>query len=184
MSHFRKIDVRIWNDAKFASLNDEGKLVFLTMLTHPSMTALGAMRCSMEGLLSELKGNREALADGFRDIIRHGMAEYDADARMIALPNFLKYNPPTAPNTVKAWARQLEYLPECQLKTVVIQRAVAFTHGMADAFQHAIPDAMRYTQSIEHGDYPNQGEELAGYGATGRRKPLALADGSGAEVGP
>ncbi len=74
MSHFRKIDVRIWNDAKFQSLADEGKLIFFLLLTHPNMTALGAMRCSLDGLLAELEGNRDALADAFRDSHRqrHG----------------------------------------------------------------------------------------------------------------
>lgn len=44
MSYFRKIDVRIWNDAKFRALSHHGKLTFIMLLTHPNMTALGAMR--------------------------------------------------------------------------------------------------------------------------------------------
>lgn len=47
MARYRKIDSRIWNDAKFRELSDNGKLVFLMLLTHPSMTSLGAMRATV-----------------------------------------------------------------------------------------------------------------------------------------
>jgi len=50
MSRYRKVDPRIWNDAKFRSLDDQGKLAFFFLLTHPHMTAIGAMRASIPGL--------------------------------------------------------------------------------------------------------------------------------------
>ena len=43
MARFRKIDPRIWNDAKFAALSSEAKLLFLYLLTSPAMTILGAL---------------------------------------------------------------------------------------------------------------------------------------------
>ncbi len=45
MGRYRKVETRIWNDATFRSLSDDGKLLFLFVLTHPSQTSLGAMRC-------------------------------------------------------------------------------------------------------------------------------------------
>ena len=54
MSRYRKIDPRIWNDKKFRSLSDRAKLLFFMLLTHPSMTALGAMRATLPGLASEM----------------------------------------------------------------------------------------------------------------------------------
>lgn len=153
MSHYRKIDVRIWNDEKFNSLSADGKLAFLMLLSHPMMTALGAMRATPEGLAAELDGNGEGKADAYRDAYRDifakGMADYDPQGRLIALPNFLRYNPPTSINVVKAWAGLLDFLPECPLRTVVIQRAVAFAQGMGKGFADAIPDAMRYPESRE-----------------------------------
>jgi hypothetical protein len=42
MGRYRKIDTRIWNDAKFRELSERGQLEFLFGLTHPNMTMLGA----------------------------------------------------------------------------------------------------------------------------------------------
>jgi hypothetical protein len=188
MSHYRKIDVRIWNDAKFQSLSDTAKLCFFLLLTHPNMTALGAMRGTPEGLSSDLKDFREGFPDAFREVLSKGMADYDEDARLIALPNFVKYNPPTSPNVVKAWVGALEYLPEGPLKAVVVQRAVAFTEGMSKGFRQAIPqalrEAMRYPLSTEHRDYHIQGGEFSELGTVGDGgSRLALAVVNGGMVG-
>lgn len=72
MSFFHKIDVRIWNDAKFRALSHSGKLVFIMLLTHPGMTALGAMRTTPEGLGAELKMNPEAFREAFGEVLRQG----------------------------------------------------------------------------------------------------------------
>jgi hypothetical protein len=192
MSHYRKVDVRIWNDAKFMRLDTPGKLGFFLLLTHPNMTALGAMRGTPAGLVAELQGAQDDIGDGFRDgfrdIFQQGMAEYDPEGRLIALPNFVKYNPPAAPNSVKSWVSCLEFLPECRLKVVVIQRAVAFAEGMGKGFKDAIPDALRhaigYTESREQRPYPIQGgglSELDSDGEEGKRPALAVVNGSGWE---
>jgi hypothetical protein len=182
MSHYRKIDVRIWNDAKFQSLSDNGKLAFFLLLTHPNMTALGAMRGTPAGLGADLSCSPEAFREAFQEVLAKGMAEYDESARLIALPNFVKYNPPINPNVLKAWAHQVEYLPECDLKTVVLQRAKAFAEGMGEAFAKAFlkafPEALPNTLSTEHGGYPSQGRGVSGLGRAGGRRPaLAVVNG-------
>ncbi|WP_112602800.1 hypothetical protein ACK83U_12540 [Rhizobium sp. WW22] len=145
MSHYRKIDVHVWNDARFMSLSLEGKLAWFNLLTHPMMTSLGAVRATPDGLAAELAMGSEAFREGFRealrDIIDKGMADYDPKANLIALPNFLKYNKPESPNVVKAWANAAEMLPECELKNLTIQRAVAYAEGLGKGFKEAVHQA-------------------------------------------
>jgi hypothetical protein len=141
MARYRKVDSRIWNDEKFRRLGDDAKLVFFMLLTHPNMTALGAMRATLAGLSEELGWKPEAFKEAFRKVLSEGMAEHDARACFIALPNFLRYNPPESPNVVKAWVGAIDLLPECELKNRVITRSKAFTHGMTEAFRKALPEA-------------------------------------------
>ncbi|MGM3047357.1 hypothetical protein ACS2TR_26935, partial [Bacillus cereus group sp. BC303] len=70
-----------------------------------------------------------------------GMAEHDQKACLIALPNFLRYNPPESPNVVKAWVSALDLLPECDLKTAVLQRAGEFTDTLTKVFGQAFREA-------------------------------------------
>ncbi len=147
MSHYRKIDVRIWNDEKFSALTIAGKLAFVMLLTHPMMTALGAMRGTPEGIAAELgrgqEGLSEAFLKGLGEIFQQGMAEYDEKSSVIALPNFLRYNLPESPNVVKAWVKSAEMIPEGRLKEQTIQRAVGHAEGMSKGFKEAIPAGFR-----------------------------------------
>lgn len=152
MARYRKIDPRIWNDEKFRALSDSGKLAFLFLLTHPHMTSLGAMRATPGGLAEELGWNAEAFREAFREALSKGMAEHDPEARMIALPNFIRYNPPESPNVIKAWLGSLDLLPECSLKVRVVERAKAFAEGLGEAFREALPEAFAKTM-------PNQEQE-------------------------
>lgn len=160
MSHYRKIDVRIWNDEKFTALPVEGKLAFMMLLTHPMMTALGAMRGTPTGLIDELccgdESRREAFREGLAKAFQQGMVEYDAKASLLALPNFIKYNGPESPNVVKAWPKAAEFLPECDLKNLTIQRAVGFAEGLSKGFREAIPEGFRKAYPKA---YPNQRTE-------------------------
>lgn len=141
MSRYRKVDPRIWNDAKFRELSNSAKLVFFMLLTHPSMTALGAMRATIAGLAEELGWETEAFREAFLEGLSKGMAEHDPKACLVALPNFLRYNPPESPNVVKAWVGALDLLPECDLKTRVIARSRDFAEGMSNSFAQALPEA-------------------------------------------
>lgn len=152
MSRYRKVDPRIWNDEKFRSLSDDAKLVFFMLLTHPNMTALGAMRATVGGLAEEMGWGLERFREAFREALSKGMAEHDQKACLVMLPKFLKYNPPESPNVVKAWADSLDLLPECGLKTRVITESVAFLKGKSKAFQEALPEAFAKTM-------PNQEQE-------------------------
>lgn len=141
MARFRKIDPRIWNDAKFRGFSNNGKLAFLFLLTHPHMTSLGAMRATLGGLAEELGWTVEAFRQAFQEASDKGMAEVDYEARMVALPKFIRYNRPESPNVIKAWEGSLDLLPECPLKTRVIARAKDFAEGLGEAFGKALPEA-------------------------------------------
>ena len=156
MSKYRKIDVRIWNDAKFREFSHNAKLVFFLLLTHPNMTSIGAMRATLSGLAEEMNMDLEAFREAFREAFLKGMVKHDAKACLIALPNFIKYNQPESPNVVKAWASSLDLLPECDLKNEVITLSANALKGYSKAFQEALPEAFRktYPKSM-----PNQEQE-------------------------
>jgi hypothetical protein len=105
MARFRKISSRIWNDGKFRALSDDAKLIFLLLLTHPHMTALGAMRATVAGLAAELQWAEKRFHRGFTEILERRMVRYNEGSSLIWLPNFLKYNPPENPQCGQVVAR-------------------------------------------------------------------------------
>ena len=153
MGRYRKVDTRIWNDAKFSSLGDKGRLAFLFILTHPNMTSLGCMRATIAGLASELGWTVDAMRNAVQDAVRYGMLDVNERASFVGLPKFLKYNPPTSPNAIsKAWIACLDLLPECPERDSAIRRALDWLKNRAsDTFRKQLPkttvNAMRHAVS-------------------------------------
>lgn len=143
MAKYRKIETRIWNDGKFCDLSDDGKLLFFFLLTHPHLTALGAMRISVAGMAGELNWTLERLSKALGEAFRKGLVKYDEKALFLWLPNFLKYNPPESPNVVKSWEQSLDYLPECHLKQQLISHVKSRVESLSGGFREALGEAFR-----------------------------------------
>lgn len=139
MAHYRKIDIRIWLDKKFNTLSTDSQFVFLYLLTHPQLTALGAMRSTVPGLSAELDWPLERFEQAFEALHQAEMVAIDKKVCFVWLINFLKYNPPESPNVVKSWEVYLGYLPECDLKNALIEKTCEFLMQLSDAFQSALP---------------------------------------------
>jgi hypothetical protein len=139
--NYRKIDPRIWNDQKFNSLSDKGKLVFFFLLTHPHMTPVGAMRGTMAGFAEELGWETKAFREAFREPLLKGMVKHNQEAHFVSLPNFIKYNPPESPNVVTAWAKCMDDIPECLEKDQLYYDLKALLQGYKEAFREAFAKA-------------------------------------------
>src|SRR5262249_61824106 len=50
MSRYAKVDRRIWLDERFRALSDDGRYLWLALLTHPNLTFLGTLRSTWAGL--------------------------------------------------------------------------------------------------------------------------------------
>lgn len=141
MPRYRKIDPRIWNDEKFSSLSHEAQRMFFFVLTHPSMTALGAFRISKSGMADELGLDTKGFAQPFAELLEKGLVKYDERAFLLFAPNFLKYNPPENPNVIKGWVGAIDLLPECPLLLSVLERAktsASSTDAGSKAFENTL----------------------------------------------
>jgi hypothetical protein len=147
MARYRKVDTRMWGDAKFKSLSPLtpcGQGLWLYLLTGPETSVIPGLFRAGEAGLSEalgwsLKGFREAFAEAFRE----GIAKADWEARIVWLPNATKYNKPESPNVVKSWEHSWDELPECQLKDEAYEALKAFTEALGEAFAKAFRQACR-----------------------------------------
>lgn len=147
---YRKVSSCLWNDAKFLSLPDDSKLVWLFLLTHPHMTSIGAMRASVSGLASELRWTLKRFRNAFDMVLETRMAEYDDTCFCLVLPNFPKHNPPANPNVVVSWNTQMELVPECELKYLLGQRLKLFLKGFSEKFQEAFETLSKPFRKQEH----------------------------------
>ncbi len=70
------------------------------------------------------------------------MVEADLKARVIFIPNAIKYNKPQSPNVVKSWASHWDEMPECDLKSRAYSELKAFIKGLGEGFVKAFEEAI------------------------------------------
>lgn len=134
MSWFRKVDQRVFGDAKFCELTPQqpsGQGLWIYLLLGPHHVGLpGLFHVGEMGLAEALGwplGEKGTLFDGkckvgFREcwaeLESRGMVVADWKARVIFLPNTFKQhvNLPRNPNIMKSWAPMLDAVPEHSFK--------------------------------------------------------------------
>src|SRR5262249_13291867 len=128
---------------KFIAFDDDGKLAFIFVLTHPHLTALGAMRGTLAGLAAELQWRPKRFQAALLPAIRAGMIEANEQAAYIGLPKFLRYNEPENPNVVKgAWLESLSQIPECPEKRALILRCRKYLDDRSAKFKDELSDSI------------------------------------------
>ncbi len=135
---YRKISTAFWTDERVRRWSDDARYVFIRILTHKHMTMLGAMDYSVAGIAGDLHWSEQRVRDAIAFAKADGILFANEDANFIALPNFLKYNPPTSINQVKAWGKIWPTLPECPEKTVLAAWILA-SGFVAEGFKKFIP---------------------------------------------
>lgn len=115
MANWRPVDVRLWNDRKFLACGDGARLLWLFLLTCPSLPIPGVV-LGGDAALAELLGwTTERLRERFAELSRNGL-RVRREGRIVWLQNALKYQPPANPNMVKGWGKKWDDVPEGDLK--------------------------------------------------------------------
>jgi hypothetical protein len=145
MARYRKLDTRMWADSKFRALSSpavSGKHLWIFLLVGPHTTNLpGLFRAGEMALAEELGWSLEGFRKGFGELLREGLAKADWNARVVWIPNAIKYNPPDNPNVVKGWRDSWDEVPECSLKTEAYERLKVFTERLGEGFSKAFREA-------------------------------------------
>jgi hypothetical protein len=171
MARFRKIDLRLWGDEKFRRLSRPGpnaQTLFIYLITGPHTTALPGLSGVGEAALAEaLDWPVHALRKAMVELIELGMVKFDRAARVVWVPNVIKYNSPQSPNVVRGWRPAWDEIPECDLRRearqVLGQAVCAMGDGYAKAFGEALtevsPDPFRQVSPNQEQEQEQEQEE-------------------------
>ncbi len=121
-SWYRPIDAGLWGDEKFRRLTGPqpcAKYLWIYLLTGDHTDGLpGLYRLGEAALAEALEWPVEDLRRVLSELVEAGMVQVDLRARVIHLPNALKYQQPRNPDHMQGLAKAFGRIPECHLKRV------------------------------------------------------------------
>ncbi len=137
MSRYAKIEKRMWGDAKFCELSPmlpSGQSLFIYLLTGEFTGPIPGLYSAGRAAMAEaLAWEIEDFEKQFAEVSQQGMVKADWKARLVWIPNAIRYNRPESPNVARYWAKELDNLPECDLKVdaVTALRQAIYQEGAA-----------------------------------------------------
>jgi hypothetical protein len=145
MARYRKIDTRMWGDSRFRKLSSpgpSGKYLWMFLLTGPQTSNIpGLFRTGEMALAEELEWSLEEFQKAFEEAFSKGLVKADWKARVVWIPNAIKYNQPESPNVVKSWRTTWDEIPECPLKVEAHAKLRDYTEALGIGFAKAFIEA-------------------------------------------
>lgn len=144
---YQKIHSQIWNDEKFIQLTPQQQRLFFYILTCPHGNLIGLYVLKEGYAREDLKSFGKDFRKDLTKLIGLGLVEYDESVSVVFIKNFLKHNPITNPNQVKAADKTIKELP----KTYLIQRLKGLIKGLNEVLLEVLlkPEEEEETETEE-----------------------------------
>lgn len=113
-----RVSPKFWSDPKVEGWTDEAKLLALYLLTCPQRTTEGLFTFRIEYARVDLGWDPEGFTRPFKELLEAGFIQYDERARVMLIPNALRYQAPQNENQAKNAVKRLKNLPASPLTSI------------------------------------------------------------------
>ena len=143
---YQKIYVQIWNDEKFIELSEPSKIFFLYLLTSPHSNLIGAFVIKKGYIAEDLKWSIARVDKAIKELVRDELILFDVKVSVVAVSNYLKYNPLENPNQFTGAVKIYKSLPRTSILSSVFNMLVTLSKRFNRPFEGASkPEAVTVT---------------------------------------
>jgi len=114
-SRYSKVFVKIWHSKDFRTLSEEGKMLFLYLLTSPHRNMGGFYYLPLPYLCFDVGLDEERVSKAFEELTDKDMALYDYNTQVVLIKKWFCYNPIENENQAKGLNKQLAEIPKSKL---------------------------------------------------------------------
>ena len=140
----------MWGDTKFRSLSPmpaSGQGLWLYLLTNTNTSPIpGLYKAGRMAMAEELGWDLEDFDKAFQEVFDLGMVKADFEARVVWIPNAIKHNKPESPNVVVGWGKEIDLIPECDLKNSAVIELYDLVQAIDNESEN--PDKKSYTKAF------------------------------------
>jgi hypothetical protein len=157
MATYRPVDIRIWTDRKFLSLSDDGRMLWLFLLTTTFTRNIpGVIVAGEAALAEELGWSTERFRKGFAELVKKRLSVV-REGRLLWLVNALKYQPIAGPNSIKGMAKRWDDIPDGPLKASIWQALKVACKSWDRLFAKGFPEPI--VDSSSNGSIQDQEQD-------------------------
>jgi hypothetical protein len=114
-SRYSKVFVKIWHSKDFRTLSEEGKMLFLYLLTSPHRNMGGFYYLPLPYICFDIGLDEKRVIKAFEELTDKDMALYDYNTQVVLIKKWFCYNPIENKNQAKGLNKQLAEIPKSKL---------------------------------------------------------------------
>lgn len=170
VGRYRRVYVRIWDDPKFRNLSPTEQRLALYLLSGPQTNRIGLFKFSIPRAADDLNLGIETLRKAFWNVCTTFNWMFDADARVIYIPSWWRWNSSVNTNILLGNLKDLSEIPSCALVDAFSRNITYLSPKVHESFIEAL--RQRLPQSS-----PTSGSgALSGKQETGKQKTARRAE--------
>jgi hypothetical protein len=140
---YRKLFTRLWLHPGFTSLSDAEKVLAFYLLTGPQTNRIGLYRLSPAQAAEDLGTTVEPFRKRLATVCVAFGWLFDADARVMYIPSWWRWNPPSNENVTRGSLKDLNDLPPCGLVEAFARNIETIPEPFHEAFRKGLHEQLR-----------------------------------------
>jgi len=114
-SRYSKVFVKIWHSKDFRAISEDGKMLFMYLLSSPHRNMGGFYYLPLPYLCYDVGLDEKRITKALQELADRDMALYDFDAQVVLIKKWFCYNPIENENQAKGLNKQLAEIPKSKL---------------------------------------------------------------------
>jgi len=112
---YTKVESRFWQDEKMRTVSADARYLMLYFLTSPHRNIMGFYFLPPPYACFDLGWDEKRFAKGLQELLQATVIQYDQEAHVVLIQNYLKHNPLENPNQVTSAVKRLDEVPQTRL---------------------------------------------------------------------
>ena len=114
-SRYSKVFVKIWHSKDFRAISEDGKMLFMYLLSSPHRNMGGFYYLPLPYLCYDVGLDEKRITKALQELADRDMALYDFDTQVVLIKKWFCYNPIENENQAKGLNKQLAEIPKSKL---------------------------------------------------------------------
>lgn len=143
MARYKTIDIRIWMDEKFLSLDEGTQLLFIYLLTSQHTTPIGTLSLPCHVIAAWLQKDVDTVSKRLQILSQKGLIKV-SNLGLIWIRNYLKYNQPANPKVAVGYCKFFEEMPECDLQGEVAEAVISSCKSKGSEYLNGVENKLSH----------------------------------------
>jgi hypothetical protein len=149
MRDYGKVYTAFWTDPSVRSLSEDGRTLFLYLLTCPHGNSIGLFRLPDAYAADDMQWSIERVSKGFQNLVEHKLCSRETVSAWVVLPKYVRWNGFENPNVATGAQKAFDAAPDCEPKALCAKALLEYGAHLSAEFRNRLETVAKRSRNPE-----------------------------------